>query len=255
LKTIGILGGLGPESTLSYYSYITRKYYEMRGDYAYPEIVIYSVNFQEYIDLGYEAAPAVETAIRKLHRAGADFVVAACNSIHIVYDEVCPRVPIPWVSIMDVAAEEIRERRMRRVGLLGTIFTMGKGFYQRGLARHGIETITPRAEVQRRLNRIIYGELVRNVVTRDSKRFVLQAIADLSKAGAQGVVLGCTELPFVASQEDTRVPLFDTTALHAQRALELAVGVRRLPPARPRKDRRPFRRARGGPESDRMGRR
>ena len=229
MKTIGILGGLGPESTILYYRYITQKYYETHRNYAYPQIVIYSVNFQEFIDTGYETAPKVKEAIKRLHRAGADFAVAACNSVHIVYDQVSKTTPIPWISIMDVTAEAITARGLSKVGLLGTIFTMSKGFYQKALARHGIETITPDSRVQKTLNGIIYGELVRNVVKKSSQRFVLKCVDDLSKQGAQGVILGCTELPFAARQADTSVPLFDTAALHAQRALDLAMAEPRLP--------------------------
>lgn len=223
MKTIGIIGGLGPESTISYYSYITRKYYETYQDYGYPEIIIYSLNFSEFIEVGYEAAPGVKEVIERLHRAGADFVVAACNSIHIVYDEVSKDIPIPWISIMDVTAEKIREAGLSKVGLLGTIFTMGKGFYQDTLARFGIHCLTPPADAQREINRIIYDELVIASVKDESKQFVLGCIEKLKQDGAQGVVLACTELPFLIRQEDTALPVFDTATIHAQKALELAM--------------------------------
>jgi aspartate racemase len=223
MKTIGIIGGLGPESTVSYYSYITRKYYETYGDYAYPEIIIYSVSFSEFIDVGYEAAPKVTAVIERLARAGADFVVAACNSIHIVYDEVAKNIPIPWISIMDVTGEKVKEAGISKVGLLGTVFTMTKGFYQKALAGFGIECITPPADAQDEINRIIFDELVIASVRDDSKQFVLGCIEALGQRGAQGVVLACTELPFLIQQDDTALPVFDTTAIHAQKALELAM--------------------------------
>ena len=223
MKTIGILGGLGPESTAACYTAITRRYYELRGDYAYPEIVVYSLNFKDFIDSGYEMPERVREGIEKLSRAGADFAIAPCNSVHIVYEEASKQLPIPWVSIMDSTAEEIRREGMRRVGLLGTIFTMTKGFYQRALTRHGIETITPEAATCNKLNRIIYDELVRNVITDASRKYVLECVEELARAGAQGVVLGCTELPFIAQQADTKVRLFDTTASQARHALDLAL--------------------------------
>lgn len=223
MKTIGILGGLGPESTISYYAYITRKYYEMRGDYDYPEIIIYSLQFSKFIGRGYEAADDVRAAIERLAAAGADFVVAACNSIHIVYDDVSKQVPIPWISIIDVTAERIEKDGLSKVGLLGTVFTMGKGFYRKGLARHGIEAITPDPEAQKKINEIIYGELVRNVVTDGSRQYVLGCAEALKREGAQGVVLACTELPFLIRQADVDMPVFDTAALHAQKALDLAL--------------------------------
>ena len=223
MKTIGILGGLGPESTTAYYSYITRKYYELRRDYRYPEIVIYSVTFQHYIGVGYEDAGRVKEAIARLHRAGADFVVAACNSIHVVYDEICDGLPIPWVSIMDATAEAIKRQGIKKVGLLGTIFTMTGGFYQRAFERFGLETMTPDPDAQKRINEIIYDELVLAEVKDESRDEALACIDGLAADGAEGVVLGCTELPFLIQQPHTDVPVFDTTAIHAQKALDLAL--------------------------------
>lgn len=223
MKTIGIFGGLGPASTIAYYQYITDQYYKLHGDYAYPEIVIYSLNFQAIIDAGYETPDTIRGAIEALHRAGADFAVASCNSIHIVYDEVAHDLPIPWVSIIDVTGEHVRAADMTTIGLLGTVFTMGKGFYQRGLARHGIEAITPAADDQQRVNEIIFSELVRGVMTDASRKTMVECIETLSDRGAQGVVLGCTEIPLLVQQSHTDVPLFDTTTLHAQRALDLAL--------------------------------
>lgn len=223
MKTIGILGGLGPESTIAYYGHITRKYHEIHGDYAYPEIIIYSLSFASYIGAGYERAGDIADAIRRLAGAGADFVVAACNSVHIVYEQVAPKMPVPWISIMDSTAERIREAEHTKVGLLGTIFTMSKGFYQHALARHGLETLTPPEEEQREINRIIYDELVTGLVKEESREYVLRCIGDLQERGVEGVILGCTELPFLIRQEHIALPLFDTTAIHAQKALDLAM--------------------------------
>ena len=223
MKTIGILGGLGPESTIAYYAYITRKYYETHADYQYPEIIIYSLTFSKFIGRGYEAAADVRTAIERLAAAGADFVVAACNSVHIVYDEVSKSIPIPWISIIDVTAERIKQDGMNKVGLLGTIFTMSNAFYRQGLARHGIEAITPDTDSQKRISDIIYGELVRNVVRDESRQYVLRCMEAMRRDGAEGVVLACTELPFLVTQEHTNIPVFDTASLHAQKALDLAL--------------------------------
>ncbi len=223
MKTIGILGGLGPESTISYYGYITRTYYEHYRDYAYPDIIIYSPSFKPFIDAEYELPGKVKGIIEDMHKAGADFVVAACNSVHVVYDEVAKDIPIPWVSIMDATAEAIKKAGMRKIGLLGTIFTMSKGFFCEALEREGIETITPNEIDQKKINEIIYGELVREVVTEYSRRFALECIDRLVGEGAEGIVLGCTELPFLIQQEHTKIKIFDTTRIHSQKALELAM--------------------------------
>jgi len=224
VKRIGIIGGLGPESTVSYYLYIVHKYYEMYRNFAYPEIIIYSLDFQKFIDAGYEIADEVKKAISRLHAAGADFAVAACNSVHIVYDEVKDDVPIPWISIIDATGEEIRKNGMKKVGLLGTVFTMSKGFYKKGLAQMDIETVIPDAEDMKTVNDIIYRELVKNEVRDESRTRVLKIIDRLVEKGAQGIVLGCTELPFLIKQADTAIKVFDTTSIHAQKALDLALG-------------------------------
>ena len=229
MKTIGILGGLGAESTVDYYTYIIKQYYDAFRDYAYPEIIIYSLNLKEFVDVGYELPDKVGAAIEALHRAGAHFAVAACNSVHVVYDEISPGLPIPWISIVDVTAESIQSRGINKIGLLGTVFTMSKGFYHKGLARHGIEAITPDADEQRRVNDIIYGELIRREINETSRRFLLGCIEELRDRGAEGVVLGCTELPMLIQQKHTDVPVFDTTTIHAQRALDLALGKAPLP--------------------------
>ena len=223
MKKIGILGGLGPESTIAYYEYITREYYRRYGNYAYPEIIIYSLSFQEFIGAGYESFEKIKTAIENLHKAGADFVIAACNSIHIVYEEVSKNIPIPWLSIIDATAEKIKKNDINKVGLLGTIFTMGKGFYEKGLNRHLIETIVPSADDQKKINNIIYKELVLNELRDESRCIILKIIEKLNRKGAQGIVMGCTELPFLIKQEDVNINIFNTTIIHAQKALDFAL--------------------------------
>jgi len=227
-KTIGILGGLGPESTIAFYRCIAQKYYALHHDYMYPEMLIYSFSFQPFIDAGYENAATVESAVRSLSAAGADFVVAACNSVHIVFEQLRKKLPIPWISIVDSTAEAIKRAGASKVALLGTIFTMTGGFYQKALSVHDLDAMLPSPDDQQGINRIIYEELVRGIVTDDARNFALECIGRLGDAGAQGVILACTELPFLLRQDDTDMPLFDSTVIHAQHALELALGQRRL---------------------------
>jgi aspartate racemase len=223
MKTIGILGGLGPESTTAYYSYITRKYYELFGDYGYPEILIHSLTFSEFIDAGYKCAAKITSAIEGLAGAGADFVIAACNSIHVVYDQVCQDIPIPWVSIMEAVAEEVRKKGPRTVGLLGTVFTMQNDFYQKTFEKYQLKVLVPDEDSQKEVNEVIYKELITGDVQEDSKQSVLRIMEDLQRAGVEGVILGCTELPFLIRQEETQVAIFDSTAIHAQKALDMAL--------------------------------
>ncbi len=224
MKKIGVIGGLGPESTCEFYRLLTRSYYERRGNHAYPEIIIYSVSFERFIERGYDSADDIAAIVERLHRAGADFAVAPCNSIHLVHGDVSQRIPIPWFSIMDATAVSIRSRCLDRVGLLGTRFTMSGDFYRDTLLDHGIETVVPDGGVQERINDIIFNELVRNIVTEDSRRHVLSCIERLREEGAQGIVLGCTELPFLIRQKDLSLPVFDTTAIYAEKTLDIALG-------------------------------
>ncbi len=223
MKKIGILGGLGPESTIAYYEYITRKYYEKYGNYQYPEIIIYSVSFEEFIDKEYKMTDKVKEAIMSLEKAGADFVVAACNSVHIVYDKIVDELPIPWLNIIDATAEEIQKEHFKKVGLLGTIFTMSKDFYKKGLLKQGIEAITPDGNDQKRINEIIYQELVLKKIKDSSRREIQEIIKKLERKGAEGIVLACTELPFLITQKDTSLRVFNTAEIHAQKALNLAL--------------------------------
>jgi aspartate racemase len=223
MKTIGILGGIGPESTVAYYSHITRTYYQNYLNYKHPEIIVYSFSLGEFIESRYELPRKTKEAIEKMWLAGADFVVAACNSLHVVYEEVSPRVPIPWISIMDATAERIVEMGLSTIGLLGTTFTMSGGFYQRALVKYGAEVVVPEAKIQEMVDRIIFEELVRREIRDKSRQFVVGAVLKLAGAGAQGVVLGCTELPFLINQEHVGIPVFNTTAIHAQKALDLAL--------------------------------
>ncbi len=168
-------------------------------------------------------ADKVRDAIEKLHLAGADFVVAACNTVHAVFDEVAKDIPIPWISIMDTTAEAIKKAGLTKVGLLGSNLTMSRGFYQKALARHGIECITPDGLDRERINDIVFSELVLDKPEDESRRFAIGCVEKLAGRGAEGIILGCTELPFLIRPEDTTLPLFNTTNIHAQKALDLAL--------------------------------
>lgn len=229
MKTMGIIGGIGPEATIEYYSYIVNRVRERIGidnDFSWlPNIIIYSLGQEHFYGASFELPdkPAkIRSVIDKLHRAGADFVIGACNSLHVLYDELADDLPIPWISIMDATAEAILKADMKVVGLLGTHMTMSDGFYHRALARHGVHTITPDSATMHRVDEIISTELTWNKMREDSKAYLLDCIEGLSRRGAQGVVLGCTELPLLVKQEDTPIPLYPTTTILAQRALDYA---------------------------------
>jgi aspartate racemase len=228
-KKIGILGGLSPESTVTYYEEITRSYTAEYGDYGYPEILIYSVNFQRYVDWqrdGHweEAAVDMVRSLAALKSAGADFGIIATNTMHRVFDQVQAAVDLPLLSIVEATASEIHKEGLAKVGLLGTVFTMEASYYPDGLARKGIEVLVPPDEDQVTINRIIYQELCRGEIREESRLLFQQIIERLHANGAGGVILGCTEIPLLVRPEDSLLPLYNTTLLHAQMALDYAVG-------------------------------
>jgi aspartate racemase len=227
-RRIGILGGLSPESTVTYYRRIVRRYQELFGDHGYPEIIVYSVSFQRFIEWMAEEEWSTITeelidAIRGLGAAGADFAVIATNTMHIVFDEVRERSPIPLISIIEATAEAIEEEGMDTVGLLGTRFTMEKKFYRRGLASHGIETLIPVKADRDQINKVVFEELSRGSIRSESRDKFLRIIGDLIGRGAQGIVLGCTEIPLLVNTQHTPIKLFDTATIHADKALESAM--------------------------------
>jgi aspartate racemase len=226
-KRIGILGGMSPESTVAYYEYITRTYTERFGDYGYPEIIIYSVSFQPYVDWPNQeqwdrVAQGLSKAAQRLAMAGADFILIATNTMHLVFEQVQAAVDVPMLSLLDATADAIQARGLRTVGLLGTRFTMEKAFYQDALARQGITVLVPDASDRAYVNRVIYEELVAGQIHDGSRVGFVTTIRKLVECGAQGVILGCTEIPLLVSEADAGIPLFDTTTIHAEATLNYA---------------------------------
>ena len=227
-KKIGILGGLSPESTIIYYQRIVRRCHEFLGDHTYPEIVVYSVNFQRFIDwMGRKRWDKITEQlvkdVRSLAEVGADFVLIATNTMHIVYQEVQRRSPIPVVSIIRATAEAVSKEGVDKVGLLGTRFTMEKGFFKRGLADYGIDTLVPEKGDREYVDKVIFDELCRGVIKAGSRERFLRIIRNLIIQGAEGIILGCTEIPLLIKPEHTSAKLFDTAIIHADKALELAL--------------------------------
>ncbi len=227
-KKIGILGGMSPESTIAYYEHITRRYTERFGDYGYPEIIIYSVSFQPYVDWPQQerwdlVAQGLGEAARKLEVAGADFIIIATNTMHLVFEEVQACVQVPMLGLLDAVGEAILAGGMKRVGLLGTQYTMEKRFYQDALERRGITVLVPDAKDRHYVNAVIYDELVAGQIRDESRAGFTGVIRRLAERGAQGVILGCTEIPMLVAEADAAMPLFDTTAIHAEAALRYAV--------------------------------
>ena len=225
-KRIGILGGISAASTAEYYDRIIAKYFARMGDYYYPEIVIFSLNFQRFTDyedtgdrVGYIAE--IMSGIHALERAGVDFIIMAANSPHAVFPEVAAQAAVPLLSIVRVTCAAALAHNLRRLLLLGIRFTMQSTFYQEIGRELGLAIVTPDEAEQDEINAIIFDELARGIVTEASRRQLLNIIA---RYPVDGVILGCTELPLILSRDVAAdVPLLDTLDLHAQAALDFAL--------------------------------
>jgi len=228
MKKIGILGGMSPESTIHYYEQIVHDYIEQFGTHGYPEVIIYSVTFEPYIrwqeagDWDIMAKDMIK-ACKGLEAAGADFVIIATNTMHKVVDEVQSEINIPIVSMLDVVAKAILEQGYTTVSLLGTRYTMEDDFYVGGLAKHGLKVLVPDKADRNVVHEVIFNELIKGDVLDSSKAKYVEIIEKMENAGAQGVVLGCTEIPMLVQSEDVNIPIFDTTVIHATAALKYAL--------------------------------
>jgi aspartate racemase len=229
MKTIGLIGGMSWESTLEYYRIMNEAVKEKLGGFHSAKIVMYSVDFAEVEDMQHRgewdrAAVLLADAARRVQAAGADFALLATNTMHRVYDEVRGAIHIPVLHIADVTGREITGRGLARVGLLGTRFTMEQEFYKGKLARdHGLEVLVPGEDERRAIHAILYDELCLGQIKEASRQVFRKIVARLEDRGAQGVILGCTEIPLIVSQKDYALPLFDTTDLHARAAVDLAL--------------------------------
>ena len=228
MKTIGLIGGMSWESTALYYQVINREVQRRLGGLHSASIHLLSLDFQDVADRQKAGdwdglAQLLQDAARKLASTGADCVLIGTNTMHKVAPQVQAATQVPLLHIADVTAEAIRQQELRCVGLLGTRFTMEQPFYVERLTSHGIECVVPGPAERDEIHRIIFEELCRGQVTDASRRALLECIASLRARGAQGVVLGCTELPLLVAQQDSPVPLFNTTELHALAAVEFAL--------------------------------
>lgn len=229
MRTIGLIGGMSWESSAEYYRILNQGVRDRLGPTASARCLLWSFDFSEIEALQHrgdweELTARLVDAARKLERAGADILLICTNTMHRVAPAIEAAVQVPLLHIADPTAERIKAADLRRVGLLGTAFTMEQDFYKGRLAeRHGLEVIVPNAQDRATIHRVIYEELVAGQIVPASRDACRAVIARLVDAGAQAVILGCTEIMLLVRPEDSTVPLFDTTALHAQAAIEKAL--------------------------------
>ena len=228
MKTIGIIGGMSWESSAEYYRLINAQVRDRLGAAHSASSLMLSLDFQRIADLqragDWDTLTAeMIAAARALERGGAGCVVIATNTMHLMADAVAASVSIPLLHIADAAGTAIRAAGHARIGLLGTVFTMEQPFYAERLARWGVDAIVPPADDRATVNAINYDQLVRGRILPASRAAYAQVIARLVARGADAVLLGCTEIMLLVRPEDSPVPLFDTTALHAAAAVEWAL--------------------------------
>lgn len=220
MKKIGIIGGLGPEATADYYKRIVRFFHERNGNLSVPEIIIYSVDMTELFALvaarrwdDLTAWLADKAAALKL--AGADFAAISANTPHIVFDEVQARAPLPLISIVEATLAAAQAAGLRRLGLLGTQFTMQANFFGARFAREGIAVVVPDAEEQQYIQDKLIGEIERGVFSAETRQGLLSIIARMGRRdGIDAVILGCTELPLILEEGAAALPFLNTTAIH-----------------------------------------
>lgn len=229
MKTIGLLGGMSWESTIPYYRIINEVVKERLGGLHSAKLVLYSVDFQEIERLQHsgawdEAGQLLAKAAYSLQAAGANFIVLCTNTMHKVVPALENAVSIPLLHIADATAEEIKRAGLKKVGLLGTRFTMEQEFYKDRLRdKHGLDVLIPNDADRVRVHRIIYEELCQGKVRDDSREHYRRIIRSLIDRGVQAIILGCTEISMLVGSKDSLVPLFDTTRIHAQKAAEWAL--------------------------------
>ena len=230
MKTIGLIGGMSWESTSLYYSAINQGVRESLGGLHSAKICLYSVDFHEIEQLQHqgkwqETADILAKAAQAVEAGGADIFLICTNTMHKVAAEIQAAVNIPLLHIADATAKKLLDDGVTKVGLLGTAFTMQQEFYKGRLTKEfGIEVLVPNAEQQIMAHEVIYQELCLGEIKLDSKQKYLEVIQSLYNQGAQAVILGCTEITLLVQQKDTQVPLYDTTAIHAQSAVAVALG-------------------------------
>ncbi len=229
MKMLGLIGGMSWESSAQYYRLINEGVRAARGPTASARCLLWSFDFAEIEALQHAGDWPALTALmigaaRRLEGAGADHLLICTNTMHLMAEEVQAAVGIPLLHIADPAGAAIHTAGLHRVGLLGTAFTMEQGFYKDRLAqRHGLEVLVPDPEDRALVHRVIYDELVAGRITDAARQAFRKVIARLVAQGAEGIVLGCTEIMLLIGAEDSAVPLFDTTALHALAAVRLAL--------------------------------
>jgi aspartate racemase len=223
LKTIGLIGGMSWESSMTYYKVINETVKNRLGGLHSAKCIMYSVDFYDIekcqADGNWEKSGEIlGEAAYNLEKAGADFIVICTNTMHKVINQIKERISIPILHIAEMTAEKILEKKMKNIALLGTRYTMEQDFYKSKLIEKGINVIIPDKNDIEIINKVIYDELCLGIINPESKVKYLEIVKTLKQKGAEGIILGCTEIGLLIKNEDTDIPLFDTALIHAEQA-------------------------------------
>ncbi|WP_392562073.1 aspartate/glutamate racemase family protein [Orbus sturtevantii] len=230
MKTIGLIGGMSWESSVTYYQVINQIIKQELGGLHSAHCILYSVDFHQIEQCQAsgdwdKSAEILSAAALKLQQAGADFIVICTNTMHKVAKDIQAHITIPIIHIANATAQALKSQSLDKVALLGTKYTMEQDFYKKIIIDHGIDIIVPEQNDRDIINNIIFQELCLGTISISSKNILLNIIDKLAAAGAQGIILGCTELGLLIEQNDTQFPLFDTTLIHASNAAYYALGI------------------------------
>lgn len=228
MKTIGLIGGMSWESTVPYYQIINETIREKLGGLHSAKVLLYSVDFAEIEECQANgewdrSADILADAAVRLEKAGADLIVICTNTMHKVAPQIQKQIQIPIIHIADATADVLDQNKIKKVALLGTKYTMTQDFYKKKLVARGIEVLVPDAEDIELINHVIYNELCLGTIAEKSRSQFVRVIEQLKRRGAQGVILGCTEIGLLIHQQDSPLPVFDTTQIHARKAALLSI--------------------------------
>ncbi len=229
MKVIGLIGGMSWESSMIYYKTLNERIKKIKGEGVSCKCIMYSVDFSEIETLQHKGDwhslnTLMADAAQKLYKGGAEIIVLCTNTMHLCDKAISDAVPIPFLHIAEATGVKIKEQNLNTVGLLGTKFTMEKEFYRKILKdKYGIDTIIPEKDDRAEIHRIIYEELVNGKIKEESRNTYKKIIEKLHHSGAEGIILGCTEIPLLIKENDVNIPIFDTAAIHVEEALNWAL--------------------------------
>lgn len=229
MKTIGLIGGMSWESSAVYYDLINKKVRDKLGGHHSCDSIMLTVDFDEIVKLQHNddwkaLDQMMANAALQLEKAGAEIIILCTNTMHLCTPAILKSIRVPFLHIAEATALAIQEQKLKKVALLGTKFTMEKDFYKDYIQnKYGIEVIIPELKEREEVHRIIYDELVQGIIKDESREIYKSIISNLESKGAEGIILGCTEIPLLIKAKDVSIPVFDTTTIHAEKAVDWAL--------------------------------